>query len=88
MPVIVQSEGAVAVLTVAQWGQRGQTGVIFRLGGYQINWGLRCTAAVGKIRGPLGLTHQAFGEENGQEKNDVSQSHSPLIPSHLVKSLH
>lgn len=49
MSVIVQSEGLVAVLTVAQWSQRDQTGVIFSLGGYHVNRGLRSTTAVGEV---------------------------------------
>lgn len=35
--IIVHSEGLVAVLAVAQWSHRDQTGVVFSLGGYHIN---------------------------------------------------
>lgn len=48
--VVVQCEGLVAVLAVAQRGQRNQTGVIFSLGGYHINGGLRGTTTVREIR--------------------------------------
>lgn len=63
MSIIVQSEGLVAVLTVAQRGHRDQTGVIFSLSAYYINWGLGSTTAVREILRPLTLTHQAFDRE-------------------------
>lgn len=85
--VIVQAEGLVAVLTVAQWGQGDQTGVIFSLSGNHINGGLRSTTAVRKILRPLRLTHQAFNKRK-DENNVATKSHSPLAPSHPVKSLH
>lgn len=65
--VVVQSEGLVAVLAVAQWGQRDQTRVIFSLGGYHINRGLRSTTTVGEILRPLGLTHQAFDKRKDRK---------------------
>ncbi len=83
--VIVQTEGLVAVLTVAQRGQRDQTRVIFSLGGYHINRGLRSTTAVGKMLRPLRLTHQAL-DRRKDRNNDVTQSHRPLVSSHPVKS--
>lgn len=58
--VVVQSEGLVAVLVVAQWGQRGQTGVKSSLEGGHVDRGLRRSAALGEVLGPLGLAHQAF----------------------------
>ena len=64
--VVVQSEGLVSVLAVAQRGQRDQTGVIFSLGGYYVNGGLRVTTAVGEILRPLSLTHQAFNKGEKQ----------------------
>lgn len=84
--VIVEREGLVAVLTVAQWGQRDQTGVIFSLRGYHINGGLRSTTAVSEILRPLSLTHQAF-DRRKDRNNDITRSHSPLAPSLLMKSL-
>lgn len=85
--VIVQSERCVAVLTVAQWGQRNQTGVIFCLGGHHINRWLWITTAVGEILGPLGLAHQTF--DRGKTRNNhVIQSHSPLTLSPAAKSFH
>lgn len=85
--VIIESEGPVAVLTVAHRGQWDQTGVIFSLRGYHINRGLRITTAVREILRPLRLTHQAFGRRKDRN-NDVTQSHSPVARSHSVKSLH
>lgn len=58
--IIVQSEGLVSVLVVAQWGQRGQTGVKSSLRGGHIHGGLRGAAAGREVLRPLGLTHQAF----------------------------
>ena len=84
--IVGQSEGPVAVLTVAQWGQRDQTGVVFSLGGNHIHGGLRCTTAVREKLGPLGLTHQTFDGENRQRENDVTQLLSLLSPSPAEKS--
>lgn len=58
--IIVEGEGLVSVLVVAQWGQRGQTGVKPGLRGRHIHGGLRGAAAGGEMLRPLGLTHQAF----------------------------
>lgn len=61
--IIVEREGSVAVLTVAQRGERGQPGVIFSLSSHHINGRLRGTAALGKMFRPLRLTHHAFVRE-------------------------
>lgn len=74
--VIVHIEGFVAVLTVAQWGQRDQTGVIFSLRGDHINRGLRSTTAVREILWPLSLAHQAF-DRRKDRNNDVSPITQP-----------
>lgn len=58
--VVVQGEGLVAVLVVAQRGQRGQTGVKPSVDGRHVDGGLRRAAAVGEMLRPLGLAHQAF----------------------------
>lgn len=55
--IIVESEGPVAMVVVAKWGQRGETGLIFSLRGHHINRGLRRPTAVGEVLRPLGLTH-------------------------------
>lgn len=69
--VIVQSEGPVAVLVVAQRGQRGQTRVKSSLRGGHIHGGLRRAAAVGEMLRPLGLAHQAFHRRQDRSR-DVS----------------
>lgn len=46
---IIQGEGPVGVLTIAQRGHRNKTGVVFSLCGYHIHWRLRSTAAVREI---------------------------------------
>ncbi len=66
--IIVHSKGLVAVLTVSQWGERDQTGVIFSLRGYHVNRGLRGTTAVREILWPLSLTHQAFYRRKTQKQ--------------------
>lgn len=68
MSVVVQSEGLVAVLVVAQGGQRGQAGVKSSLDGGHIDGGLRRAAAVGEVLRPLGLAQQAF---QGREDTTV-----------------
>lgn len=61
--IIVEGEGPMAVLVVAQRGQGGQTGVESRPGGGHVHRGLRGAAAVGEMLRPLGLAHQAFERE-------------------------
>lgn len=58
--IIVESEGLVSVLVVAQWGQRGQAGVKSSPRGRHVHGGLRGAAAGREMLRPLGLTHQAF----------------------------
>lgn len=60
VPVIVQREGLVAVLAVAKRSHRAQSGVVFSLGGYHIDWGLCGTTTIWEIIWPLALTNQAF----------------------------
>lgn len=55
--IIAESEGLVAMVVVAKWGQRGETGLVFSLRGHHINRGLRRPTAVGEVLRPLGLTH-------------------------------
>lgn len=71
MSIIVQSEGLVAVLVVAQWGQRGQTGVKSSLRGGHIDRGLRRAAALGEMLRPLILAHQAFHRRKDR-RDDVT----------------
>lgn len=85
--VIGEGEGSVAELAVAQWGDGGQTGVIFSLRAHHVDRGLRCASALWEILRPLRLTHQTFLTGREERSGDVTQSHGPLAPSHLVKGL-
>lgn len=87
MPVIGEGERSVAELAVAQWGHRGQTGVIFSLRAHHVNWRLRRATALWEVLRPLSLTHQAFLTGKKDRSSDVTKSHGPLALSHLVKSL-
>lgn len=87
VPVIGEGERSVAKLAVAQWGHRGQTGVIFSLRAHHVDRGLRRASALWEMLRPLSLTHQAFLTGRKDRGSDVIQSHGPLAPSHLVKSL-
>lgn len=60
VPVVGEGERSVAELAVAQWGHRGQTGVIFSLRAHHVDRGLRRATALWEVLRPLGLAHQAF----------------------------
>lgn len=87
VPIIGEGERSVAKLAVAQWGHWGQTGVIFSLCAHHVDRGLRRTTALWEILRPLGLTHQAFLTGRKDRSSDVTQSHGPLAPRNLLKSL-
>lgn len=69
--IIVQSEGLVAVLVVAHWGQRGQGGVEPSQRGRHVNGGLRRAGALGEMLRPLVLAQQAF-RRRGERSHEVS----------------
>lgn len=74
--IIVQTQGSVAVLTVAQRGHRHQTGVIFSFRGYHINGGLGSATAVWEILRPFRLTHQSFEREKTETMMSLSSGKS------------
>lgn len=71
---VIQSERFVAMLTVAQRGQRNQAWIIHRLSRHHIDWGLRCPTAVREILRPLGLTHITFNRK--KDRTRLSHNHT------------
>lgn len=66
--IVVEHEGLVSMLVVAQGGQRGQTGVESSARGGHVHGGLRGAAAGREVLRPLGLAHQAF--HRGRDRSD------------------